>query len=123
MDLRNAITPRRLATLRPLPLVADFGFADVPSGSVSLGVLPPGHIVRETVVEILDPFNGGTAITVGDAAAQARFQAVSDNSPERANHYNVNNVFEGYATETEIFVYFPAGSPTSGSGKVTVFVD
>jgi len=123
MDLRNAVTPERLRYLRPLPLAIEFTFAEVSGGPLKIGTVPFGHTVRETVVQILEVFDGGLGITVGDSAAQARFQAITDNKPTHVNHYNVNNVFDGYTSDTEIFVYFPVGNPTTGRAKITVFLD
>lgn len=102
-------------------LTVDFSFADIP-GPVKIGTVRAGHIVRNTVVRIDTVFDGGLELTVGDAIAQARLQAVTDNQPEHAQDWNVNNVYE-YTTTTEIFVYFPNGTPTQGAGRIMVFLD
>jgi hypothetical protein len=46
---------------------------------------------------------------------------VADNVPSSANHYEVNNSFE-YGSDTEIKVFFPGGMPSTGEGKVVVYL-
>jgi len=121
MELRNPLTRAQLDRLRPRPLVAEFTHTDFP-GPVLVGVIPATHVVRDTVVEIQSPFDGGVTITVGDAVAQGRLQTVADNRPQRIDYYNVNNVYE-YSVDTEVYVYFPSGTPTQGRARVVIFVD
>jgi hypothetical protein len=122
MELRNAITRGRLDELRPEPLVADFTWADAAAGSLPLGRCPAGHLVRKTTIEIVVAFNGGTRLTVGDLAAQGRLQAAANNLPEERNTYEVENNYE-YASAEIIYLFFPSGTPTIGSGRVIVYFD
>ncbi len=103
------------------PLRVDFLFSDLP-GPISIGFVKAGHLVDRTIIDIQSPFDGATQITVGDSVAQARLQAVGDNWPGRTNFYEVNNSYE-YATMTEVFVFFPAGTPTTGSGRAIIYLD
>ncbi len=121
MQLRNPLTRAALEKLRPLPIVVDFTHTDFP-GPLLIGMVPAGHIVRETVIDVQEEFDGGVTMTVGDMVAQARLQVTSDNRPTAVHHYNVNNVYE-YATDTDVYVFFPSGTPTTGSAKITVFLD
>jgi len=104
------------------PLRVDFDHGDIGGGSLSLGTVISGHIVRLTVVEVLSPFDGSTDITVGDNVAQGRFQAVNDNNPRRVHVYQAFNHYE-YGGDTEVKLFFPAGAPTTGSGRATVYID
>lgn len=111
----------RFGIIDAVPLKVDFAFSDLP-GPISLGFVAAGHLVNKTIIDIESPFDGGTQITVGDSVAQARLQAIGDNFPEYANFYEVNNSYE-YDTTTEIFVFFPAGTPTTGNGRVIIYLD
>ena len=102
-------------------LILDFSFADFP-GPIKIGTVRSGHVVRNTVVRIDTAFDGGSEMTVGDMLAQARLQAVSDNQPEFVNHWNVNNAYE-YTTTTDIYLFFPNGTPAQGVGRIYVFLD
>jgi hypothetical protein len=121
VELRNPLSKWQLDKLRPRPLVVDFTHTDFP-GPLLLGTIPAGYIVRETVVWIKSAFDGGAGITVGDMAAQARLQELADNNPDVENHYNVNNVHE-YAADTDVYVFFPAGTPTTGEARAVVYLD
>ena len=121
MELRNQLSQHRLDRLRPLPLIAEFTAAAWP-GPVALGTVPADHLVRKAVVEILEVFDGGAAITVGDAVAQGRFQAVADNTPSRVFRYNHENDYR-YDTDTAVAVYLPAGAPTVGRARVILYLD
>lgn len=102
-------------------LVLDFTFADVP-GPVKIGTVRSGHLVRNTVVRIDTAFDGGLELTIGDMIAQGRLQTISDNQPEFVNHWNVNNVYE-YTSTTDVYIFFPNGTPTQGVGRVIVYLD
>jgi hypothetical protein len=122
MGISNPITKFRLDYLRPLPLVVDFDWSDVAGGSVSMGLCRAGHLINKTTVEIIEAFNGGLGITIGDSVAQGRLQAVADNVPEEVSHYEVVNNYE-YVSETAIFLFFPNGTPTVGRGRAIVYFD
>lgn len=121
MDLINTLTKARLDRLRPRPLSVEFTFSDLP-GPISLGTVPATHVINKTIVEVQEAFDGGVQITVGDVVGQARLQTIVDNKPTVVNHYEVNNSYE-YDTDTEIFVFFPAGTPTTGRAKIIVYLD
>lgn len=120
MELRNPLSKYQLDVLRPFPLVVDFDWSDVAGGDVVVGKLLEGHIVEHAVVRITSPFDGGTQITVGDAVAQGRLQVISDNDPLTAGEYRTSPNYE-YLVDTEIKVFFSAGSPTTGAGKVIIY--
>ena len=122
MELRNPLTKGRLDALRPRPLVVDFDFNDISSGSLVAGTILAGYIAREVLLEITTPFDGGVQITIGDSVAQARLMAIADNDPTTADGYIVPNHYE-YGSDTEVRVYFPGGSPTIGVGRAIIYVE
>lgn len=104
------------------PLVVDFAWSDVISGFVPLGFCPAGGIIPEVVMSVSSAFNGGLQITVGDAVAQGRLMVVKDNDPEMVANYK-NDVDYEYTAHTELFVFFPSGTPTTGNGRVIVYLE
>jgi len=121
MELRNPLSRFQLDALRPRPLVIEISDSDYP-GPILLGRVPEGYIVRETIVEIIESFNDGVGITVGDPVAHARLQAIGDNHPTVEDYYNVNNCYQ-YDAATNLFVYFPTGIPTKGYARVIVYLN
>lgn len=102
-------------------LVTSFDYSDVGGGSKSLGTIRSGQVVDEVVLQIATIFDGSTTMTVGDASAQGRLMAVAHNNPDVADDYE-RDVNYQYGSETELFVYFPSGSPTQGSGQIIVYL-
>ena len=101
---------------------ASFTFVDVALGApLLLGTVPAGVAVSETAVKIGAAFDGGTEISVGDAAAMARLMNKKNNKPEKVGDYKTDNDFR-YTVSTEIYVYFPAGTPTQGAAEVFVYL-
>jgi hypothetical protein len=98
-----------------------FSFTDFPGGSLSIGTAPAGMVIGETVVKIIQTFNNGPMITVGDAVAQGRFQAVADNFPGYLGYYETDPHYI-YSVDTEILIFFPGGTPTQGSGEVIIYL-
>jgi len=103
------------------PLTVGFSFSDVAGGSLSLGECDAGFTVLKAVVNILTAFNGSTEITVGDAVAQGRLMVVSDINTGKVGMYDVDSHYM-YPAKTELFIYFPSGTPTQGTGKVIVYL-
>jgi hypothetical protein len=120
MELRNALTRAQLDILRPQPLIVDFSFSDVP-GSLSLGIVPLGHLIPSCVIEIYAVFDGAVTITVGDIVAQGRFQAIADNKPLYVGVYETQPHYE-YSSDTEVFVFL-SGSPTIGRGRAILYIE
>jgi hypothetical protein len=122
MELRNPLSKYQLDVLRPRPLVVDFDWSDVSGGNLLMGICPAGHLIDKTVIDVSVPFDGSLQITVGDSVAQGRLQAASDNVPDEVGRYEARNDYE-YALDTEIFLFFPSGIPTIGSGRAIVYFD
>jgi hypothetical protein len=102
-------------------LVSTFDFNDVGGGSKSLGTIKSGQVVGEVALKILTSFDGGTQITIGDAAAQGRLMTIAQNSPADVEDYENDPNYQ-YTSQTELFVYFPGGIPTQGSGLIIVYL-
>jgi hypothetical protein len=100
-------------------LTVEFTWADVP-GQLLIGKVPAGFFCPSCVVEIIDPFDGGTQITVGDLVAQGRFQGAADNDPETSHLYETEPHF-AYPTATNVYVFF-SGSPSVGRGRVILYL-
>lgn len=103
-------------------LLADFDWTDVAGGSVVLGTVKGRFVIAEAVVIIDYPFDGGLQITVGDAIAQGRIMTASENMPSVAARYKKDTDLE-YLDTTELLVFFPSGTPTTGSGRVIVYLE
>lgn len=98
-----------------------FDHSDVSAGSLSLGTTGAGVVVSEVGIAVLTPFDGGTMITVGDAGGNARLIEVAHNAPGDAELYKRDADHE-YVLPTEVKIYFPGGSPTTGTGFVVVYI-
>lgn len=97
-------------------------FIDVTPGiPILLGVAPAGSAVEECAVKINESFDGGTLISVGDVDVHARFMAADENKPQITGTYK-NDVDFRYTAEKEIYVYFPAGTPTQGEAEIFVYL-
>lgn len=98
----------------------DFDFSNVP-GNLLIGTCPAGMVVGETAVNIVNVFNNGTTITVGDAVAQGRFLEAADVFTDYEGIYESDPHFS-YDVDTEVRIYFPSGTPTQGTGEVIVYL-
>lgn len=119
MDLLNPLSRAQLDRLRPKPFVVEFTFEDI-GAPIPLGKMFSDYLAHTCIVEIKSPFNGGTTITVGDVAAQGRFQAGSDNHPDHIGEYE-HEANYSYGVETEIYV-FVSGIPTMGHARVILYL-
>jgi len=90
-------------------------------GLVALGTCPAGRMVHCCVVEVLTPFDGGAQLTVGDVAAQGRLQAASGSNLWAPNLYT-SFPHHLYLVDEALYVYFPVGTPFTGTGQVTVYL-
>jgi hypothetical protein len=100
-------------------LTVEFTAADVP-GQLLIGRMPAGFFCPSCVVEIIEAFDGGVQITVGDLVAQGRFQGAADNDPETIHQYETEPHF-AYPATTDVYVFF-SGSPSVGRGRVILYL-
>lgn len=99
---------------------ADFDGYDVIDGYQLIGEIPLQGMVQSTAIIIDTPFDGYTEICVGDGVVNDRLMAVAQNIPSIANTYMNSSNYE-YLTTTDIYIYFPSGTPTVGNGTVIVY--
>lgn len=103
-------------------LAIDFDWTNVSGGSISIGFCPKDGVIPEVVLIINSVFDGGLEITVGDIVAQGRLMVVADNKPGTAARYKNDTDYQ-YSIRTELFVFFPSGTPTTGNGRVIVYLE
>lgn len=96
-----------------------FSFSDYP-GPVALGTVPAGGNILKTTLEVTTPFNAGVQATIGDAAANARLQAVTDSLLTKARSYQRASGYT-YPANTAVNLYFVGSIPTVGAGRVLVY--
>lgn len=97
-------------------IVVDFDYTDFVS-PLSLGSIPLGALIVNTVVEITTSFDAG-AITIGTQAAQGILMTTGEVALTTGK-YQRNNYLELDSAAT--FKAFFSGSPTMGSGKISTF--
>ena len=102
-------------------LTQTFDWTDVAGGEIAVGVAPLGTMVQSVLLTILDDFDGGVSIEVGSDAAPAQLMLGAENIPSLVESY-ISFVDVLYVADTTVKVFFTAGTPTQGSGKVTVFL-
>lgn len=100
-------------------ICGEFAFSEFP-GPKSLGMVDADTVIGQVAICITTPFDGGAQITIGDAADNARLMGAGDNEPTVVGTYEVHPYYQ-YAADTELFLYFPAGAPTQGTGKVIIY--
>ena len=108
-------------TPSPTSISKDFYWSDVAGGEVTIGTIADGTIVESAILDILDAFDGGTQIEIGINTAHAEVMLAVENDPSYvASYQTTSNV--SYSTGVAVKLFFPAGTPTQGSGKVVVFL-
>lgn len=100
--------------------MVEFDFSAVPS-QILMGSVPVGILVYSCVVEVDVSFGPSVSITVGDMAAQGRFQAAADNSPGDVNQYERESHFS-YSAETDAYVFI-SGTATTGHARVILYLE
>jgi len=99
--------------------IVDITWADVAVGVKNIDTIPVGVLVESVFVEVLTPFDGATEISIGTAANHQELMAVIENDPTQANKYGTA-CNKTWPVDTPIKVYFPTGTPSAGSARVTV---
>jgi hypothetical protein len=102
--------------------VAVISFNDVLIGHpILLGPIDSGNVVEETCVKITEAFDGGTEISVGDSDVNARLMKKDCNKPSIIGQYKIDNDYL-YTADNNLYVYFPAGTPTQGAAEIFVYL-
>lgn len=102
-------------------LFADFDHTAWVVGWVSLGICPGGRCAAICVVEVIDAFDGGAQVTIGDITAHGRLQVAADNDLQEVYRYHSNPDYV-YNVDQQLYIYMSAGTPTHGSGRVLVYL-
>lgn len=104
------------------PIFVDFDYTDFTGGPVALliGKMLKDVYCNSCVVDIIDAFDGGVTLTVGDMVAQGRLQIVADNFPGIVDQYETRPNY-AYSVSTDVYVFL-TGTPTVGSGRVVVYL-
>ncbi|OGD36843.1 hypothetical protein A2V94_07080 [Candidatus Atribacteria bacterium RBG_16_35_8] len=100
--------------------LTNFTYNDIGS-SIIIGSCVAGNVISKVVFEVIEPFNGGLTITIGDAIGQGRLMTANQNNPSYSGSYCASPNYL-YETSTEIRIYFPSGLSTSGVGRVIVYL-
>jgi hypothetical protein len=95
-------------------VLTTFSPSDVFVGKKIIGTIPLLGMVQSTVIIIDSPFNGNTAISVGDASDNSSLMSSSANIPSVADKYS-NDSDKEYIANTDVSLYF-SGNPTMGHG-------
>lgn len=123
--IQNVIDSREIANLT---IVSDgsgtarveiaFTYEDIAS-PVFIGTLPEDCRVFKARLDIIEAFDEGFYLTVGDDVGEARIMTVAQNNPQLANSYIVEpDVL--YELQTDISVYF-GGASAAGSGRIIIY--
>lgn len=110
----DGIVSKSGATLRQ-----SFDMNDVAGGSLLIGSVDE-NIIFTVIVTIETVFDNTTTCTIGDSGAQGRLMDASENNMSLQESYQTFHSYR-YETETDLYVYFPTGTPTQGSGHVTIY--
>ena len=97
-----------------------FTHSNVSGGSILVGTIPINSRVSLTTLEITTSFNNSTTCTIGESGAQGRLMIVSENNASLIETYQSFNSHL-FTTNTELYLYFPSGTPDQGEGQVTIF--
>lgn len=104
------------------PLITPFTFADLATGSLSIGTSLAGAVVSECTLDVVTPFTAGTTFTIGDSSVVDSLCGVDDTDPTLVCSYKkfLNSLLAG---PTEFKVYLTTGTPIAGSGSIIVYFE
>ena len=97
-----------------------FTFEDWSLGSKKIGKALGGLRVEKTSTEVTELFNGGT-IVIGDADAHGRLAAAADIKLNQVKRFHTEPDHK-YTVDTDLYIYFETGSPSSGSGTIIIYL-
>ena len=80
--------------------------------------IPAGAIVLSATLDVTTPYSGGATISIGQAGALTEFQLTTDNDPQIAGLYTVNQ--DTSAASTNPVTATVAGAPVAGAAFVLV---
>ena len=97
-----------------------FTHEDWSLGSKKIGTATGGMRVEKCAVIVDEVFNEGT-IVIGDAGAHGRLMVAADIklAEEKRFHTEPDELYE---EDTDLYVYFETGLPSSGSGTIIIYL-
>lgn len=101
-------------------LELEFSYSDFASVSKLIGNIAANVDIEELKIVVDSPFDGGAAVTVGDAVQPDRLAANSNSELAFTGIYDMEITYS-YSVDTDINLYM-SGNPTTGSGKVLIFI-
>lgn len=99
----------------------EFDETDFAAGSKTIGVAKSGMRVERVSLIIDEAFDGGAQITIGDVSAQGRFVASLGATASIISTYTTFPDYS-YASDTDVKLFFPAGTPTTGHGLAILYI-
>jgi len=102
-------------------LSGTFDFSDVAAGEMLIGTCLAGKYVFRVSVVIDSEFDGGTVLEIGDTEGHARLMTSEVAQPGYAGTTFRTTPDHRYMDNTDVYIYFPAGTPTTGSGRVIIY--
>lgn len=84
----------------------------------STNSIPTNAIVHRAELKITTPYPVGTDISIGTPTSAAKFMAIDENRPAKADHFIVDQMQEITSSETVRTTI--SNAPTSGAGKSIV---
>jgi hypothetical protein len=85
----------------------------------STTTIPAGAIIQSTELDVTTPYSGGATISIGQTGTATLLQATTDNSPQSANLYHVDQDVAWGASPLAVLVTI-TGAPAAGVAAVIV---
>ena len=97
-----------------------FTHEDWSLGSKKIGTAIGGMRVEKCAGIIDEVFNEGT-IVIGDSGAHGRLMVAADIKLTEEKRFHTEPDHK-YAVDTDLYVYFETGAPSSGSGTIIIYL-
>jgi len=85
----------------------------------SVTTIPANARVLRASIDVTTPYSGGATLSIGRAGSLALLQATTDNLPQTANTYAVNQD-TGWGASALVVRVTIAGAPAAGAGVIVV---
>jgi len=85
----------------------------------STTTIPANAIIQSTELDVTTPYSGGATIAIGQTGTTSLLQATTDNSPQSANLYGVQQDIAWGASPLAVLVTI-SGSPAAGAAQCVV---
>jgi hypothetical protein len=85
----------------------------------STTTIPANSVIQSTEINVGTPYSGGATISIGQTGSTALLQATTDNTPQSANLYGVEEDVSWGASPLAVLVTV-SGAPAAGAAAVIV---